>query len=101
MVKNNYIWCFIITAAMMAGCRKPYNPPAISAPNSYLVVEGVINSGADSTIITLSKTVKLSENPSSTLLSNATVTVEAEGGAAYPLQASFFNPGKYIAVGLN
>ncbi|WDF78055.1 DUF4249 domain-containing protein [Mucilaginibacter sp. KACC 22773] len=102
MKKNKDIWCIIvILGCIVAGCRKPYNPPAILAPNSYLVVEGVINSGADSTVITLSKTVNLSETPSSTLLSNATVTVEADGGAIYPLQASMSNPGKYIAVGLN
>ena len=41
-------------------CRKPYSPPITTANVNYLVVEGVINSGADSTIIKLSRTTPLS-----------------------------------------
>lgn len=99
MIKNKYISFFILLGCVITGCRKPYTPPAIVAPGSYLVVEGVINSGADSTIITLSKTVNLSQNPSSALVSGAQVHVEAEGGASYPLAE--LNTGRYVAVSLN
>ena len=33
----------------LAACRKSYDPPAIQAPNSYLVVDGFINTGRFST----------------------------------------------------
>ena len=57
-----------LLAVMVAlvSCKKPYFPPVISGPNGYLVVEGAINSGSDSTFITLSRTV----NPSTAFHSN-------------------------------
>lgn len=82
-----------------AACRKPYAPKPIIALNSYLVVEGVINSGSDSTIITLSKTVNIADNASLAFETNARVAVESEGGINYPLQE--FKAGHYLAVALN
>ncbi len=67
----------LILIIFFASCKKIYNPPATSTPNSYLVVEGVINSGNDSTIIKLSKTVKLTNGTTSNPLLGATVTVES------------------------
>ncbi len=66
-------------------CRKPYIPPATSTSNSYLVVEGVINSGNDSTFIKLSKTVKLTSSTTTNPLLGATVTVESDQNASFPL----------------
>ncbi len=51
--------CYLLLFALLC-CKKPYDPPAIKSNGSYLVVEGVINSGADSTTIKLSRTVGLS-----------------------------------------
>lgn len=68
-------------------CRKPYLPPAVSSPNSYLVVEGVINPGTDTTqtTIKLSKTVKLSDTVTTNPVLGATVTVESEHGGTWTL----------------
>jgi hypothetical protein len=91
--KWNYIYCLLLIA-ITAGCKKPYSPQVISNDNHYLVVEGVINSGNDSTIISLSKTVKLSENVSTQVVSNYIVVVEAEqGGVSYTLHSE--GNGKY------
>lgn len=57
----------------------------LSSPNSYLVVEGVINSGNDSTIIKLSRTVKLNEKVVHNPLLGAIVTVEGEQNTTFPL----------------
>src|SRR5258708_2508124 len=69
----------------MISCRKPYNPPAITAPGSYLVVEGVINAGADSTNIKLSKTVNLSGTVTANPILGAALTVESNHNNIYPL----------------
>jgi len=84
---------------LFTGCKKPYDPPGITAPNSYLVVEGVINSGADSTIIKLSKTVNLASNVTLNPLGGAVLTVESDQGAVYPLTET--SQGTYTAIGLN
>jgi hypothetical protein len=91
--KWNYIYCLLLLV-LAAGCKKPYNPQVISSNNHYLVVEGMINSGNDSTIISLSKTVKISENVSTQPVTNYTVVVEGEqGGVSYTLQSR--GNGKY------
>src|SRR3954468_16975440 len=49
-----------VTFTISYGCRKPYSPAAITGNDPhYLVVEGAINPGSDSTIIKLSRTVKI------------------------------------------
>ena len=79
-------------------CRKPYNPTLISSNQSYLVVDGVINSGTDSTIIYLSRTVKL-DSKSFRNPENATVKIESDRNDVYSLQEVV--PGKFAAVNLN
>ncbi len=81
------------------GCKKPYNPPAITSPGNYLVVEGVINPGADSTIIKLSRTVNLSSGNVHNPETNATITVQSDASNSYPLIE--IAPGTYISTGLN
>jgi hypothetical protein len=80
-------------------CRKPYAPPAIKSRQSYLVVEGSINSGADTTKIKLSHTVNLSNKTVTNPVTAAIVTVESNAGAGY--QLTEVTPGTYIAISLN
>jgi len=75
MRKEKYILILVIIA--MIGCKKIYAPPVISSDNSYLVVEGVINSGADSTFIKLSRTVQLSSKVGTSPELNAIVIIPA------------------------
>lgn len=92
---------FYVLALILVCCKKPYNPPASSSPNSYLVVEGIINSGNDSTVIKLSKTVKLTDSVTTNPVLGANVTVEGEQGGTYPLY-DVNNSGHYNSVsGLN
>ncbi|QEC76923.1 DUF4249 domain-containing protein [Mucilaginibacter ginsenosidivorax] len=101
MKGNKHIWILILTAWCAAGCRKPYAPPVITNNKSYLVVEGNIDSGSDSTIITLSTTVNLNTHDTTTFQSGAQVSVEAEGGVSMPLQEQQYQPGRYYAAALN
>jgi hypothetical protein len=80
------------------GCKKPYNPPAITGNGSYLVVEGVINSGTDSTFIKLSRTVNISSNVTTNPVLNAAVAVESDQNISFPLTET--TNGNYISAGL-
>jgi hypothetical protein len=68
-------------------CKKPYNPPASSTPNSYLVVEGVINSGGLNTVVKVSRTVKLNDSVGFNPVMDATVSIEGDKGYTYFLIA--------------
>src|SRR6202000_1516254 len=76
---------FYLLLLILLCCKKPYNPPASSTPNSYLVVEGFINSGNDSTVIMLSKTVQLTSKTTNNPVLGATVTIEGEQNGVYTL----------------
>jgi hypothetical protein len=74
-------------------CKQTYEPPAISHPPSDLVVEGWIETnGSDSTVFTLSRTVKLDSN-AYTPESGATVVLEDSLQNSYPLHET--QPGSY------
>ncbi|HVS91386.1 MAG TPA: DUF4249 domain-containing protein [Mucilaginibacter sp.] len=88
-----------VTVVAAHSCRKLYNPPAIRAPNAYLVVEGAVNAGSDSTIIKLSRTVNLSATTKSSPEKNAFVAVDGDQGVSYPLTE--IKPGTYAVAGLN
>jgi hypothetical protein len=93
MMKINNIGYLLVIIILISTCKKPYNPPVVRSDNHYLVVEGVINSGSDSTVINLSRTVKLTENVSTQAVSNFSVVVEDEQGNSFTLQAE--GNGKY------
>lgn len=88
-----------LSMAMAYGCKKHYNPPAITGSNNYLVIEGLIAAGQDSTIINLSRTVNLASQTTNSPELNATVTVEGDQGVTYTLPMT--DSGKYAAAPLN
>ena len=73
----------LVFAALMS-CRKLYDPPAISSPQSYLVVEGTINTSGITTI-KLSRTVPLSSATVAPPLGGATVAIQSNQNTSYPL----------------
>ena len=86
---------------LINACKKPYAPTVITTSSSLLVVEGMINTGADSTIIHLSHTISLSA-PAGTIPPpelNATVAVESDANATYSLTDA--GNGYYVSAGLN
>ncbi len=92
-------WTAILGMTVTYGCKKHYNPPAITGNTNYLVVEGVIAAGQDSTIINLSRTVNLTSQTTNSPELNATVTVEGDQGVAYTIPMT--DSGKYAAAPLN
>jgi len=83
----------ITLTALLFGCREAYTPPQITANSNYLVVEGVINTGTDSTIFKLSRTVRVNAKTTTQNETHAIVTVESDANASYPLKE--ITPGTY------
>jgi hypothetical protein len=73
----------VVALVWIAACKKPYAPSITASNVNYLVVEGVISTGPDSTIIKLSRTVKLSGNTSTSPELNAQVSVEDSKGNGF------------------
>jgi hypothetical protein len=89
---------FLLFLLLLTNCKKPYQPAIISVNPNYLVVEGFINSGSDSTFITLSRTALLSSD-SIKVETGATVTIESDKNDKYPLAE--LKPGIYSTANLN
>ena len=75
------------TAIGVAGCKQAYQPPAITAPNRYLVVDGIINIGPKSvTSLRLTRTQNLGADTTAGFPElNALVSIVDNHGAVYPL----------------
>jgi hypothetical protein len=84
---------------LVIACRKPYYPPVINAPGTYLVVEGVINTSFGPTTIKLSKTVDLSSATTSNPVLNAIVTIESSKDDSYPVTET--GNGQYVSATLS
>jgi hypothetical protein len=99
---NKYIYILtLIGLFIFNGCRKPYLPPVVASNQSYLVVEGTINTGSDSTIIHLSHSVPLSA-PAGTIPPpelNALVVIQSDANNSYNLTET--GSGNYAISGLN
>jgi hypothetical protein len=88
-----------IITIIVYGCTKPYTPTSISTNANILVVEGFINTGADSTIIKLSRTVTITNKTTVNPETKSVVTVENAQGITYPLAETV--KGTYVSPGLN
>lgn len=85
MRKKLLVCCTILGLQILSACREEYLPPVISAGNNFLVVEGIINTGQDSTIFKLSRTKNLSDTTFEIPELFAGVTIESKNGASYLL----------------
>ncbi|MEJ5993804.1 DUF4249 domain-containing protein [Pedobacter sp. Du54] len=100
-MKNRFKILLFLLAILLIfeGCKKPFSPAIKDISSNVLVVEGLINSGSDSTIIKLSRTTNVSEEQTSKPEIGATVTVESESNETIALAEK--SSGSYISVGLN
>lgn len=98
MNKSPVIFFFLVLVTSLC-CKKPYNPQLVSSSKNYLVVEGVINSGTDSTTIKLSKTVNLDGKTTLNPVLGAVVNVESDQNASIRL-IDAHNNGNYSSPAL-
>jgi hypothetical protein len=74
---------------LVASCVKPYEPAVIKSADSFLVVDGVINTTAGArTIINLTRTRKLTDTINNLPEDGARITIETNTGTAFLLTAS-------------
>ena len=84
----------LLIVLLFAGCKKAFTPPGVLADtNNYLVIDGIINTGSDSTFIKLSRTKKFSIPIVIDHETGAQVTVESDANASYSLHE--VTPGTY------
>jgi hypothetical protein len=76
---------FFLAAISWMSCKEVYTPPAIQNSPNYLVVDGIVINGQDSTIITLSRTRSLADSAPSVKVADALVSVVGLIGVDYPL----------------
>ena len=93
------ITCTGFVLVLFTACREKYEPDIISSDQSYLVVEGILNAGAGSTSIRLSRSFKLDDTARLEWVSGAKVEVEEENGPKQILQMQ--EPGIYRIAALN
>lgn len=84
----------IMACALVYGCKERYLSEIKETNINYLVVEGLINTGSDSTVFTLSRTFKINNKAVEAAEKGAIVQVEDETGATYVLPA-LLKAGRY------
>ncbi|MGZ3754183.1 MAG: DUF4249 domain-containing protein [Mucilaginibacter sp.] len=89
---------YVLAVLSVCACKVPYNPPAITAVNNYLVVEGLVNI-TDSTYIKLSRTVNISSASTTKPELKAIISIESNKGDSYALME--LGSGTYAAPPLN
>ena len=99
MINRGYTTLYTLAAFFIMGCTKPYNPKVIASANNYLVVEGTINTGGDSTMIKLSRTVNVNAGTTTNPVTDATVAIQDDQNGSYSLQS--LNNGYYTSPILN
>ncbi len=84
---------FLLTAGL-TGCREQYIPPVTNAGSGYLVVDGMIVNGADSSVITLTRSRPISDSSRIIYENSAQVSlVSATGSEVYPF--TWLGNGRY------
>ncbi len=84
---------------ILFSCRETYNPPITQKDLNFLVVEGNITVGNDSTFIQLSRSIIVDTVNHLLPEDNATVTVESSNGDSYNLIHT--SEGRFVAAPLN
>jgi Domain of unknown function (DUF4249) len=98
-MRKIYYTLIILAGLFFTGCREKFEPTITSLPNSFLVVEGVLNAGQEPTIIRLTRTFKLDQNATVETENNAQLTVEGNDNTV----SSLFDvgSGNYVSGNLN
>ena len=90
----------LLIGLLVVGCKKAFTPPGVlSGTNKYLVIEGDLNGGTDTTFFKLSRTKKFDTIITINPEAGAQMMIESDANSSFPLAETI--PGTYSAVGLN
>lgn len=84
----------LVVIVFIFGCVRPFSPPEVNSQQSYLVVDGFLNTGSDTSVFLLSRTQNINQNDNPIIESGAIVSVEKESGETRLLTE--ISNGKYI-----
>jgi hypothetical protein len=96
-LKYNILFLFILILCGL-NCKEVYTPPAIQNNPHLLVVDGIVITGNDSTIITLSRTRSIMDSAPALKEADAQVAVVGVSGVEYPLL--YQGNGRYVTAQL-
>jgi hypothetical protein len=99
MKMNKAFYILIPGIAIIYSCQKLYNPATTVTNANVLVVEGLINTGTDTTKIKLSRTVIIANKTTANSETKAVVTVEDAQNNTHALTETA--KGIYASAGLN
>ncbi|NCD69158.1 DUF4249 domain-containing protein [Mucilaginibacter agri] len=85
MKNTRQLFTGIMLLLLIYSCKRPFAPDVVASDVNYLVVEGNINTGADTTIIKLSRTTQLSDSTKRKNETGAKVYVEDDKNIQYAL----------------
>lgn len=74
---------FLASLFTVIGCVEPFSPPEVNSDEGYLVIDGFLNIGSDTSRIELSHTQNTNAQTSIITEPGAKVTVEGEKGETY------------------
>ena len=84
---------------LLSSCLQPFNPPEVSGGAGFLVVDGYLDTGGDTTTIRLTRSQNLTDSERPPAETRAQVTIEGDGGSAYPLRET--QAGNYLLTGVS
>ncbi|WP_229204206.1 DUF4249 domain-containing protein [Dyadobacter alkalitolerans] len=77
---------FLALTLVVYGCIEPFSPPEVTNTESFLVVDGFLNVGSDTSKITLRLTQNTNEDMRPIVESGARISAEAESGEKYDFE---------------
>lgn len=90
--------------AVMYSCIEPFSPPEVNSDENYLVIDGFLNVGNDTSKIELRRSQNVNQNKAPIIETGAKLTVEQETGEKYEFTESgkglyFLPPRQYNMAG--
>jgi hypothetical protein len=95
IILPSVVYAVLVACMVTTGCKEPFFPPETRDANNLLVIDGFLNAGNDSTIITLNHTRRLSDTVLSYPETGAQVQVLGESGQTFFLNEQA--KGRYVS----